>query len=123
MFHVRVEGSFSSAHNLRGYKGKCEELHGHNWRIEAVARSESLDETGMVLDFKIFRQKLNAILETLDHSYLNDVPQFKQENPTSELIARFIYRELKKKGVSGLESVTVWETPTSWAQYEEQDRP
>lgn len=116
MYSIRVESSFSSAHNLRGYKGKCEALHGHNWKVEAVVTSQGLDKTGMVVDFKLVKHQLNKILEKLDHAYLNKIPYFKTHNPTSEQIAGYVYGELKKK-IPALSSVTVWENSTSSATY------
>jgi len=118
MYNIRIEASFSSAHNLRGYKGKCEELHGHNWKIEALVAKDKLDKTGMVLDFKNLKTKLNAVLMKLDHKYLNVIPYFKKVNPTSENIARFIYESLKPK-IASLKSITVWENNNSCATYEE----
>jgi len=118
VFSIKVEAVFSSAHNLRDYKGKCEELHGHNWKIEVVASRDKLDEPGMVLDFKYLKTKLNKVLEKLDHKYLNNVSYFKKVNPTSENIAKYIYDNLKSQ-VSSLKSVTVWENDTSSARYEE----
>jgi 6-pyruvoyltetrahydropterin/6-carboxytetrahydropterin synthase len=118
MFSIKVEAGFSAAHNLRGYKGKCEGLHGHNWRIEAVVRSEKLDSIGMVRDFKDFKARLSALLEELDHKYLNDLEPFKKINPTSENIAKYLYERLKKQ-ISDLSLITVWENDTSAATYEE----
>ena len=83
MYSLKVEGSFSSAHNLRGYKGKCEDLHGHNWLVEIVIQSSQLDNIGMVLDFKYLKKRLNACLEKMDHKYLNKLSFFKKVNPTS----------------------------------------
>jgi 6-pyruvoyltetrahydropterin/6-carboxytetrahydropterin synthase len=117
MYSVRVESTFSSAHNLRGYKGKCEELHGHNWKIEAVASKVKLDKAGMVLDFKYLKKELNKILDKLDHKYLNKIPYFKKVNPTSENIAEYIYCRLKPR-VPGIRSVTVWENNASCATYD-----
>ncbi len=119
MYSLKVESNFSSAHNLRAYKGKCEDLHGHNWKIEAVAESENLDKVGMVMDFKLIKNELSNILEKLDHKYLNKIKPFDKTNPTSENIARFIYEALKPK-LAGLKSITVWENPTSCATYYEQ---
>jgi 6-pyruvoyltetrahydropterin/6-carboxytetrahydropterin synthase len=119
VYSLKVESNFSSAHNLREYKGKCESLHGHNWKIEAVAESATLDKTGMVMDFKLIKSELNKILEKLDHKYLNKIKPFDKTNPTSENIARFIFEALKKK-IAGLKSITVWENPTSSATYYEQ---
>jgi 6-pyruvoyltetrahydropterin/6-carboxytetrahydropterin synthase len=118
VYSLKVESNFSSAHNLREYKGKCESLHGHNWKIEAIAESETLDKTGMVMDFKQIKSELNRILEKLDHKYLNKIKPFDKTNPTSENIARFIYVTLRKK-IAGLKSITVWENPTSSATYYE----
>lgn len=118
MYSLRVELNFSAAHNLRGYKGKCEELHGHNWKIEAVAEAETLDKTGMVLDFNDIKYELSKVIAKFDHKYLNRVKPFDKINPTSENIARFIYASLKAR-VAGLKSITVWENPTSSATYYE----
>lgn len=118
MYSVKVELHFSSAHNLRGYKGKCESLHGHNWKIVAVAESQKLNKLGMVMDFHDFKAHLRAILGKLDHKYLNDVAYFKKFNPTSENIAKYIYDILKKK-VPLLKSITVWESHNSSATYQE----
>ena len=128
MYSVKVEGNFSSAHNLRGYCGKCEQLHGHNWRVEAAVIKKELDKIGFVIDFRYLKSKVNKILEKLDHKYLNNIPYFsaaggsasggKKVNPTSENIAKYIYDVLKKQ-VPDLSSVTVWENSISSATYEE----
>lgn len=118
MFRLIVKSKFSSAHKLREYQGKCEKLHGHNWNIEAVVAAGKLDKLGLVLDFRIFKEKLTKVLETLDHKYLNDIEYFKKNNPSSEHIAKYIYAHLKKE-LSGykLQEVKVWETDTSCAVY------
>jgi 6-pyruvoyltetrahydropterin/6-carboxytetrahydropterin synthase len=118
MYTIKVEAGFSSAHNLRGYKGKCEDLHGHNWRVEVTVEKDELDKIGMVVDFKLLKARLNAVLEKLDHKYLNKIPYFKRINPTSENTAKYIYDSLSAK-VPGIKSVTVWENNTSSATYEE----
>ena len=118
MYSLRVEGTFSSAHNLRGYKGKCEDLHGHNWRVEICVKSKELDNIGMVLDFKYLKKELSVVLEKMDHTYLNKLSFFKRLNPTSENIAKYIYNALKTP-IPLLKSVTVWENSTSSASYEE----
>ncbi|RJP27629.1 MAG: 6-carboxytetrahydropterin synthase QueD [Candidatus Omnitrophota bacterium] len=117
MFSIKVEGYFSSAHNLRAYYGKCEELHGHNWKVEVVIASKTLDKIGMLMDFKIIKAELNRVLDKLDHKYLNETPYFKKINPTSENIAKFIYDALIPK-FKKLKSVTVWENHTCCATYE-----
>ncbi|MDD5098084.1 MAG: 6-carboxytetrahydropterin synthase QueD [Candidatus Omnitrophica bacterium] len=116
MYKIKIEGDFSSAHNLRGYKGKCEELHGHNWKVEVVVAAAGLDKIGMVMDFKCLKEKLYEILDSLDHKYLNNISYFKKVNPTSENIAKYIY-DLLKKEVTGLYSVTVWESDKASATY------
>jgi len=118
MYSLTVESTFSSAHNLRQYKGKCESLHGHNWKVEAVVSGGKLDKTGMVMDFTVIKKHLNAVLQDLDHAYLNDLKAFAARNPTSENIARYIYGRLKKD-IPALTSVTVWENATSAATYHE----
>ena len=116
MYSIKVEGNFSSAHNLKGYKGKCESLHGHNWKVEAVVAGDTLDKTGMLMDFKELRSALCNVLDKLDHKYLNEIVYFKKANPTSENIARYIYDKLKRQGVR-VKSVTVWESENSSATY------
>ncbi|MBU0709408.1 MAG: 6-carboxytetrahydropterin synthase QueD [Candidatus Omnitrophica bacterium] len=118
MYSIKVIASFSSAHNLRGHKGKCEELHGHNWKVEVRSLNERLDKIGMVMDFQYLKKKLNNVLEKLDHKYLNKIPYFKKYNPTSENMAKYIYDRLKAQRVE-VESVTVWESDNSCAAYEE----
>ncbi|HNW39873.1 MAG TPA: 6-carboxytetrahydropterin synthase QueD [Candidatus Omnitrophota bacterium] len=118
MYSLKVQGTFSSAHNLRGYKGKCEDLHGHNWLVEIIVKSAELDDIGMVLDFKLLKKKLNACLEEMDHQYLNKLDYFKKINPTSENIAKYIYKQLKTR-IPLLSCVTVWENSSSSANYEE----
>lgn len=118
-YEIIVESYFSAAHYLRQYKGKCENLHGHNWKVQVVIVGEDLDKTGMVLDFNQAKKDLNKTLSQLDHKHINKVAFFKVNNPTSERIAEFIFREYKKMLKAGLvlKSVTVWETPTSSARY------
>ncbi|HTZ11100.1 MAG TPA: 6-carboxytetrahydropterin synthase, partial [Candidatus Margulisiibacteriota bacterium] len=99
-------------------KGKCEELHGHNWRVEMVVSQEGLDKTGMVEDFTYLKKILKSQLEKLDHKYLNKLPYFQKVNPTSENIARYIFDALKLK-LLNIKSVTVWENNNSCATYEE----
>lgn len=118
MYTVKVTADFNSAHNLRGYKGKCEDLHGHNWKVEVSACSEGLDGLGMVVDFKELKSVLNKYLEKLDHKYLNDIECFKKVNPTSENIAKYIFDGLTEDMTDvKIKFVTVWETDTSCATY------
>jgi 6-pyruvoyltetrahydropterin/6-carboxytetrahydropterin synthase len=118
-YDIRIESYFSAAHRLRGYRGKCEGLHGHNWKVGVTISSEMLDKTGMVFDFKKAKSILDEILNTFDHKDLNAIQYFKKNNPTSECIAEFIYNEFAKrlKPALRLKSVCVWETPTSSATF------
>jgi len=122
MYEILIKSDFSGAHNLRGYKGRCEKLHGHNWKIEARFETDTLDKIGMAVDFKILKSKLENVLKKVDHAYLNKLDAFKRENPSAENIAKYIYEGLRssirKKGLS-LKSVSVWESETSCATYYE----
>lgn len=118
MYTITVTARFSSAHNLRGYKGKCEDLHGHNWTVELTASSPTLNELGMVADFTDLKAVLGDIISALDHKYLNDIECFKKVNPTSENLAKYIFDKANGKlpGVK-IEKATVWETEGSSATY------
>jgi 6-pyruvoyltetrahydropterin/6-carboxytetrahydropterin synthase len=116
MYEIKIESDFSAAHNLRNYRGKCENLHGHNWKVEAVFAYEALNNDGLAVDFKEVKASLNKVLERLDHSYLNKEDIFKKLNPTSENIAKFIYEELRKDN-KNTASVSVWENENSCATY------
>jgi 6-pyruvoyltetrahydropterin/6-carboxytetrahydropterin synthase len=117
-YSIKVEGNFSSAHNLRGYRGRCEELHGHNWKVEILVVRDELDRQGMVADFKDLKRELYRVLDKLDHKYLNKLPFFKELNPTSENIAKYIF-DCLTPALSDLKSVTVWENSASCATYEQ----
>ena len=116
MYSIKVEGDFSSAHNLRGYHGRCEDLHGHNWKVEVIIQSKVLDKIGMLVDFKIVKTKLYSVLDKLDHKYLNNIAYFKKNNPTSENIAKYIYDRLKEQKLK-VSSVIVWESEKCCATY------
>ena len=123
MFEVCVTMNFSAAHNLKGYRGKCESLHGHNWKVEVSLGSELMDKIGMVEDFSAIKEKLKSILSLFDHKYLNVLPYFKKSNPTSENLAKLIYIKMKERLKDGrvkVFSVKVWETENSCATYYEQ---
>ena len=121
MYEIVVTGSFSSAHNLREYKGKCEAVHGHNWKVKVIIMSEELNSEGMVIDFNLAKKYLNNILKKLDHKYINEIEPFDKINPTSENIAKFIFQEMSQmiEGNLKVKKVTVWETETSSASYYE----
>jgi len=116
MYEVAVNANFSSAHRLREYKGKCENLHGHNWRVEAAVSSKTLNKNGLLVDFRILKDHLKAIMEDLDHKNLNDLSYFKKANPTSENIAKYIFDRLKADGIKP-GRVSVWESESSCATY------
>ncbi|MBI4335881.1 MAG: 6-carboxytetrahydropterin synthase QueD [Candidatus Omnitrophica bacterium] len=118
MYEVRIISDFSAAHMLRHYKGKCENMHGHNWKVEVSLSSGKLDRLGMVVDFKSLKKTVGLILEKLDHKNLNDLSYFKKANPTSENIAKYIYDRIKDRG-AGPRTVTVWESETACATYGE----
>lgn len=122
MYRIKVLAYFSGAHSLRDYKGKCESLHGHNWKVEVMVSSLKLDSAGMVMDFAELKKIVNRVIDELDHKYLNDLDYFKENNPSSEEIARYIYNKIKeilaKEGPT-LEEVCVWETTNSCAVYSE----
>jgi 6-pyruvoyltetrahydropterin/6-carboxytetrahydropterin synthase len=119
MHRLKVIDDFSSAHQLRGYQGECEELHGHNWKVEVEVEGEKLDSVGLLIDFKELKQLVHTVIGELDHRFLNDIKAFKDTNPSSELIARYIYSELKNKLPSQvtLVSVTVRESENACAVY------
>ena len=116
MYDIKVRSSFSAAHNLRNYHGKCEHLHGHNWLVEAIFSYKSLDKDGMAIDFRLAKELLKGVIERLDHSYLNELRLLKGINPTSENIAKFIYDAIKKRN-KDIKSVLVWENENSCATY------
>ena len=120
MYEIRIKAEFAAAHNLREVGGKCESLHGHNFTVDVAVESERLDEGGMVMDFRLLKAKTQAILETLDHRYLNELPIFNGKNPSSENIAAYIFAEISRQvdqGSQRVSWVSVWESQTSQATY------
>ena len=122
MYELMVETDFSAAHQLRGYKGKCENLHGHNWRVQIIVSSDKLNDIGIVIDFHEIKEVSREVISQLDHSFLNDVFPFTEINPSSENIAKWIYdsmyKKIKQKNCT-VSSVTIWENDTSSATYYE----
>jgi 6-pyruvoyltetrahydropterin/6-carboxytetrahydropterin synthase len=118
MFEIFVEHTFAAAHALRNYHGKCENLHGHNYRVQVGLEGPEVDENGLLYDFAELKKRLRATSEYLDHRYLNELKPFDQINPSAENIARFICEEMQRdlKNAS-LAYVKVWETETSCAVY------
>jgi len=122
MFEVMIERNFSSAHQLRGYKGKCENLHGHNYKIEIFARGRELDHIGLLVDFGDLKSAADEIVTYLDHRNINELPPFDAElNPSAENLARYILERVAAR--VGDERVQIYkvrcyETPTSVATYQ-----
>ncbi|MDP8257667.1 MAG: 6-carboxytetrahydropterin synthase QueD [Candidatus Alcyoniella australis] len=120
MYLLTVKADFAAAHALRGYKGACESLHGHNWIVELTLSAAVLDEVGLGIDFKEMKNQLNAELERFDHGFLNEVEPFERINPSSENISRVLYERLSKRLNSDnvkVVEVALWETPNSRAAY------
>lgn len=120
MYEISVHSHFSGAHRLRYLQGKCEELHGHNWKVEVSVVSNRVGKDGLVIDFGILKQKVGKVLKPLDHTYLNDLRYFLGTEPSSENIAKYIFDRMKTelKGHSvTLKRVTAWESETSSATY------
>ncbi|WP_294436689.1 6-carboxytetrahydropterin synthase QueD [uncultured Victivallis sp.] len=106
MFEIEIERCFSAAHQLRGYNGNCSNLHGHNYRVTVTVRSNELDRIGIALDFRKLKQELDSLLEEYDHRNLSELPEFQEINPTSEVLARTIYRRMGEKMNEG--PIRVW---------------
>jgi 6-pyruvoyltetrahydropterin/6-carboxytetrahydropterin synthase len=120
MYELNIRKEFSAAHRLREYRGKCEALHGHNWKVDVFVSSSKLNKIGIAADFKDLKAALYKVLEELDHKYLNDIPYFSRHNPTSENIAKYIFERLSLKTDKlkvKLSKVTVWESDSANASY------
>lgn len=120
MFEIDITRSFSAAHCLQGYEGNCSALHGHNWTVQAVIQADKLDRIGIAVDFKKLKAELDAILSRFDHTNISELEDFKTVNPTSEIIAQVVYRQLSKKMNDGnvkVARVKVCESPASGATY------
>lgn len=121
MFEVAVEETFAAGHALRNYRGKCENVHGHNYRVRVTLEGEQLDATGLLVDFGEVKRVLRAVIERLDHMYLNDVPPFDELNPTAENMARYFHDEmtqgLRESTAARVAEIKLWETDTATATY------
>jgi 6-pyruvoyltetrahydropterin/6-carboxytetrahydropterin synthase len=122
MFEVTVEQTFAAGHALRNYKGKCENVHGHIFRVQVVIEGERLDETGLLVDFIDVKHSMRSIIERLDHVFLNDIAPFDIKNPSAENIAEYFHQEMTR-GLSSVSvpvrvrEVKVWETEIQSATY------
>lgn len=118
MYELIIKDEFSAAHNLREYRGKCEQLHGHNYGVELSIRYKTLNKTGIAVDFTVLKQLLRRVLAEYDHRHLNKLRDFAKLNPTAENIACVIHRKMKRKltGIGGLK-VCIWESAKTGACY------
>jgi 6-pyruvoyltetrahydropterin/6-carboxytetrahydropterin synthase len=121
MFEITIEETFAAGHALRNYRGKCENVHGHNYRCQVTVEGEELDEIGLLVDFVELKRVVHAVLDRMDHQWLNDYPPFDKINPSAENMAKYIYDEVTsglgtRPGVR-IGHVKLWETDTSSAIY------
>jgi 6-pyruvoyltetrahydropterin/6-carboxytetrahydropterin synthase len=125
MYEVTVERGFSSGHYLRNYKGKCENPHGHNYKVRITLAGESLDKAGLLLDFRDLKQVMRPVVDRIDHQMLNDLEPFTEINPSAENLARYFYDETNRqmKELTGgrvrVKDCTIYETDTTAATYYE----
>lgn len=126
MYELTVRNRFSAAHSLCGYPGDCARLHGHTWTVQVTVTGKTLDQLGMLIDFKQIKKQLAEIIDQLDHQFLNDIPGFGENgvNPTAENLSYYIYKALEKpiaeirEGIR-LKEISVWESPDAYATYRE----
>jgi len=122
MFQVSVEETFSSGHALRGYRGKCENVHGHNYRVRVTVEGPQLDSIGLLCDFTQIKQVLRGVIGVLDHQFINDLEAFRTVNPSAENLAKYFYDEVSRQltdlpAGARVTDTIVWETNTASAQY------
>jgi 6-pyruvoyltetrahydropterin/6-carboxytetrahydropterin synthase len=123
MFELCVDSSFSAGHALRGYQGKCESPHGHNYKVRVTLAGDTLNDIGLLVDFKDLKSAMNQATDQLDHQFLNEIEPFQKENPSAENIARHLYRSIKTRltteagGSIRIKKVKVWETASCAATY------
>lgn len=122
MYELKITTRFAAAHQLRALTGGCENLHGHNWNVEVSVVGDRLGEDGLLVDFRVIKNHTKAIIDELDHKFLNEMEAFKVTEPSSENIARHIFEYLKKRlDVEGVRvsRVTAWESESACASYME----
>jgi len=122
VFEIFVEETFAAGHALRGYRGKCENPHGHNYRLRITLQGPELDQTGLLYDFVHLKQVIHTVMEGVDHKFLNDQAPFDKLNPSAENIAKYFYEELSKQisvnsNGASITRVDIWETDTTRASY------
>lgn len=120
MFTVFKDFTFSAAHQIRGHRGGCQNLHGHNYRVRVFVRARELDALGMVIDFADLKKIVAEVVDPFDHRLINDVPPFDVRNTTAELLSQYVYEEIARRLPSGrtIQRVEIWETDSSCAVYE-----
>jgi 6-pyruvoyltetrahydropterin/6-carboxytetrahydropterin synthase len=122
MYEVKILSHFAAAHQLRGFRGACEQLHGHNWKVEVSLAGERLGEDGMLIDFQVVKDATKRALEKVDHRFLNELGPFQKVNPSSENIARFLFDTLSgalnRPGLR-VTRVVAWESDSACAVYTE----
>jgi len=125
MYEVTVEDSFAAGHYLRNYRGKCENPHGHNYKVRVTLRGAELDKAGLLLDFKDLKEVMKDVIDRLDHQMLNEIEPFTALNPSAENLAKYFYDQASARlksvtnGRVGVSNVTIWETDTTTARYSE----
>jgi 6-pyruvoyltetrahydropterin/6-carboxytetrahydropterin synthase len=125
MFEITVQAGFSSGHYLRDYHGKCENPHGHNYRVLVTLIGEELEPNGLLLDFKVLKQVLRPTVQYLDHNMINDLEPFTTVNPSAENLAKYFFDRTADElhqmtnGRVRVKDCTIWETDTSFARYYE----
>ena len=122
MYKLTIRTSFAAAHNLINYQGDCENLHGHNWKVDVAVTARELDKAGLGIDFKVLKREANVVINELDHKYLNENPAFQSISPSSENISRYLYYRLSERLNNDnikIESVAVWESDNASACYYE----
>ena len=124
MYQITIKSHFSAAHQLRDYEGECENLHGHNWLVEVFVEGDELEPNGLLIDFREMKKITGDVLVEIDHRNLNEVPPFTEANPTSENLARWLFRRILDRLADRvpplrLSKVMVWESETSGASYSE----
>jgi 6-pyruvoyltetrahydropterin/6-carboxytetrahydropterin synthase len=120
MYELMIKTHFAAAHNLINYQGDCENLHGHNWRVEVTVSARELDKAGLGVDFKVLKRETNLLLDELDHKYLNDLEPFRENSPSSENICRFLFEHLSQSLNNDnvqVKKITVWESDNACASY------
>ncbi|MBT4439082.1 MAG: 6-carboxytetrahydropterin synthase QueD [Gemmatimonadales bacterium] len=126
-FTVSAQAHYDAAHFLKNYDGKCRQLHGHRYVVEAAVQSTELDDSGIAFDFVDLKGALRGIADELDHTNLNDLPQFQEVETSAENQAKYFFEELGRRLpadiAEGLLYARVWESPTQWAQYGPADAP